>query len=67
MAEGLRLAFADLTPKETDRVATLVGRERGVDLGRLVFDVTEEEVQANLRISTRAQNVLDREGLESWT
>jgi hypothetical protein len=64
----LRLAFADLTPKETDKVATLVGREHGRDLGSLfVFDVTEEEAQANLQLTQRARSVLARDGLEDWS
>jgi hypothetical protein len=63
----LRLAFADLTPKETDRVAALVGREQGKELGELfVFDVSEEEVQANLRISERARGILARDRLAEW-
>jgi hypothetical protein len=63
----LRLAFADLTPKETDRMATLVGREQGKEMGDVfVFDVSETEVQANLRISERARSILSRDGLEGW-
>jgi hypothetical protein len=63
----LRLAFADLTPKETDRLAALVGRDRGRELGEVfVFDVSAEEVQANLRISERARSILERDGLEGW-
>ena len=63
----LRLAFADLTPKETDRVAALVGREQGEELGELfVFDVGEQEVQSNLRISQRVRGLLARDRLEAW-
>lgn len=64
----LRLAFADLTPKETDRVAALVGRVRSGDAGDVfAFDATDEELAVNTRISGRAREVLVQDGLKEWT
>jgi hypothetical protein len=64
----LRLAFAEMTPKETDRiaqaVATLHGRE---DLGSLVrHDRTADEVQANLVLSQKLIAQLKADGLGHW-
>ncbi len=63
----LRLAFAELTPKEVDWLAALVGRQQGGALGDLVrFDVSAEEVQANLQMTRHVRTVLARDGLEGW-
>lgn len=64
----LRLAFAVLTPSETDRVANalepLLG---GASLGSLVrHDVVADDVQANLRLSARVRTLLAADGLAAW-
>jgi hypothetical protein len=61
----LRLAFADLTPKETDRVASIVAR--GGDLGDLIApDVSEAEALVNAEITARARVILERDHLGAW-
>lgn len=64
----LRLAFAEMTPKETDRIAQAVAALHGeVDLGRLVrHDVSAEQVQANLDASRQLIDVLAADGLGDW-
>jgi hypothetical protein len=64
----LRLAFAEMTPKETDRIAESVARLHGQDgLGRLVhYELAEEQVQANLAISEMIAGILVRDGLQEW-
>jgi hypothetical protein len=65
----MRLAFAEMTPRETDRIATAVAQLHGLaDLGRLArHDVSEAEVAANLILSHAVREVLAGDGLESWT
>lgn len=64
----LRLAFAEMTPKETDRIAAAVARMHGgADIGPLVsYDVSEEQLQANLALSSRVREVLAEDGLDGW-
>jgi hypothetical protein len=64
----LRLAFAELTPKETDRVADAVAQLHGQgSLGRLVrHDISAEQVQANLLASQTLLDVLRTDGLGRW-
>jgi hypothetical protein len=64
----LRLAFAEMTPKETDRIAQAVATLHGeADLGRLVrYDVSAEQVQANLATSQRLVDLLRADGLNTW-
>jgi hypothetical protein len=64
----LRLAFAGLTPRETDRVAELVARlHGGVSFDTSVRrDVAEEQVVALLEVSVRVSELLRRDGLEEW-
>ncbi|KPJ56199.1 MAG: hypothetical protein AMS16_02870, partial [Planctomycetes bacterium DG_58] len=61
----LRLAFADLTPREIDRVSVLVAGFHGEeDLGELVHhDVTEEEFQFHVHITRAVGEVLAAQGL----
>lgn len=64
----MRLAFAHLTPRETDRVgeavAALLG---GESLGGLVnYDVGEVQLAANLDLSRALLAVLDADGLQAW-
>ncbi|MFI5696183.1 DUF5682 family protein [Kribbella sp. NPDC051586] len=64
----LRLAFADLTPAETDRVAKLVAALKGLsDLGSMTIpSVSAEEVQRHLHVSEQARGLLERDGLAGW-
>jgi len=64
----LRLAFADLTPRETDRVAESVAALHGgvwPDVG-VRHDVDEQTVAANLALSQMGADVLERDGLGAW-
>ena len=64
----LRLAFASLTPAETDRVAQSVAGLAGVDdLGPLLHrDVTAESVHAYLEVTRVAVRLLEKHGLGAW-
>jgi len=64
----LRLAFAEMTPKETDRIAESVAQLHGArDLGRLVrYDLSERELQNNLALSRALSEVLAADGLKDW-
>jgi hypothetical protein len=64
----LRLAFAEMTPKETDRIAQAVAGLHGhADLGRLVrYDVSAAQVQANLATTQHLLEVLRADGLGAW-
>jgi hypothetical protein len=64
----LRLAFADLTPRETDRVAGIVAALHGgvrPDVG-VRHDVSEQTVAVNLALSQRVAEVVERDGLGGW-
>ena len=65
----LRLAFAGLTPRETDRVAEIVAALHGgvrpnVGVRR---DIDEQTVAANLALSQLVTEALERDGLGAWT
>jgi len=64
----LRLAFAGMTPKETDRVARAVAALHGEsDLGPLVQSaLSAGQVQAHLALDRRLQDVLAADGLATW-
>jgi len=65
---SLRLAFADLTPRETDRVAEIVAALHGgerPDVG-VRHDVGEQEMAANLALSQLVAEALERDGLGAW-
>jgi hypothetical protein len=64
----LRLAFAGLTPRETDQVAGMVAGMLGVkEIGPLVhYDTTEEELQHHLLVTAAVRDTLKRDHLESW-
>lgn len=64
----MRLAFAELTPKETDRVAQAVASLHGdADLGTLVHaGISAGEVQAHLALGRRLHDVLAADGLADW-
>ena len=64
----LRLAFADLTPRETDRVAEIVAALHGgerPDVG-VRHDIDEQAVAANLALSQMVAEALARDGLGAW-
>ncbi len=64
----LRLAFAAMTPKETDRIADAVAALHGDEhLGPLVHDdVDAAAVQAQLELSQRVAAILTGDGLGAW-
>ncbi|GAA0595777.1 hypothetical protein HPO96_30680 [Kribbella sandramycini] len=65
----LRLAFAELTPSETDRVAGLVAHLKGLtELGPLTTPgVTADEVDDYLAVSARVAAQLAADGLAEWS
>jgi hypothetical protein len=64
----LRLAFADLTPREIDKVAEAVAQLHGqADLGDLVHhETTEQDLGLHVRISQAVAAALSRQGLGGW-
>jgi hypothetical protein len=64
----LRLAFAGLTPQETDRVAAAVaGLHGAAELGPLLArDADESAVQRHLAAAAQAAALLERDGLGAW-
>jgi hypothetical protein len=65
---SLRLALADLTPRETDKVAALIASLHGrKDLGELVQSrLTEGQLEANRRITALVLQTLANDGLGHW-
>jgi len=64
----LRMAFAGLAPRETDRLAEVVARALGTDtLGSLVsYQVNEVLVARNLQLSQQVATIMRRDGLAGW-
>ena len=64
----LRLAFAAMTPKETDRIAQAVAQLQGAEgLGRLVhYDLSAEQLNANLAVTQQVIDVLNADDLQAW-
>lgn len=64
----LRMAFADLTPREADQVATVVaGLHGGEKLGTLYRpDLSEAEMLAAVRVDALVKKALDEDDLGSW-
>ncbi|MCK6212187.1 hypothetical protein KZX45_16720 [Georgenia sp. EYE_87] len=64
----LRLAFAGMTPRETDRIAQAVAALHGAtDLGVLRrSDVDEGTVRRHLEVSRATADLLARDGLAAW-
>ena len=64
----LRLAFAVMTPKETDRIACAVAQMHGArDLGALMRrDIGADAVARHLQISGVLREVLAADGLAAW-
>jgi len=65
---SLRLALADLTPRETDKVAALVASLHGrKQIGGLVqTQMTEGQLERNRRVTSLVLETLERDGLASW-
>jgi hypothetical protein len=64
----LRLAFADLTPQETDHVAGIVaGLHGGEKLGRMLHtEFSEAEMIAALKLNAAVKKSLAHDGLANW-
>jgi hypothetical protein len=64
----LRMAFAGLTPRETDRFAEIIAGALGATtLGTLVsYEATEAQVARNLRLNQQVAAVLRHDGLDAW-
>ena len=62
------MAFADLTPREADQVATVIaGLHGGEKVGALHRpEITEAEVLAAVRVNALVEKALDEDGLGSW-
>jgi hypothetical protein len=65
----LRLAFSDLTPQETDRVAKAVAKHAGVERLDVAASavISAEDVARGLEIQRRVAASLRNDGLEHWT
>ena len=65
---SLRLALADLTPRETDKVASGVAALYGkTDLGMLTeFRIGEGELEFNRRLTAVVLETLSKDGLSHW-
>ncbi|MBD8527670.1 DUF5682 family protein [Pseudomarimonas arenosa] len=64
----LRLAFAGMTPKETDRIAEAVAQLHGLEsLGPLLNrEMDAADVQQHLQVSATVAELLSAEGLGAW-
>ena len=64
----LRMAFADLTPREADQVASVVaGLHGGEKIGSLVSaGISEAEMLAAIRANALVKKALEEDGLGSW-
>jgi hypothetical protein len=64
----LRMAFAELTPRETDQVAGVVSAMHGTPLGTLHHpDVAADDLLAMRRLDLLVREALDADGLGDWT
>ena len=65
---SLRLALAELTPRETDKVAASVAGLYGkTDLGMLTeFRISEGELEFNRRLTAIVLETLSQDGLSHW-
>jgi hypothetical protein len=64
----LRMAFADLTPREADQVATVVGTLHGGEKVGSLYQpqISEAEALAAARIDASVKKALEEDGLGSW-
>jgi hypothetical protein len=64
----LRMAFAELTPRETDQVATVVATLHGEDRIDVAYrsDMTADDMIAAVRLDAAVRHALEHDGLASW-
>jgi len=66
----LRLAFTQLDPRETDRVAERLAERHGdaalEAAGGVAYGVDEDEVRANLSLARELELALEADGLGAW-
>jgi hypothetical protein len=64
----LRLAWSDLTPRETDQVAAQVAQRHGVEQRILTStsSFSEAEAMHALDVFARVESALQEDGLASW-
>lgn len=66
----LRLAFAGLDPRETDKLALTIADRHGISAQSLAapvsYDLTAEEMQRNLELSTELARQLAEDGLSAF-
>jgi hypothetical protein len=64
----LRIAWSDLTPRETDRVASLVAEKHGVERHDVapVSAFREEDAMHALAVFSRVERSLVSDGLGAW-
>lgn len=64
----LRLAWSDLTPRETDRVAALVAEQHGVEKRAVtrVSSLREEDAMHAMAAFSRVEKSLVEDGLSAW-
>ncbi len=64
----LRMAFADLTPRETDQVAEVVAKFHGGEKPARVLrpEFSEAEMLAAVRLNNSVMRALKEDGLEGW-
>jgi len=65
----LRLAFTQLNPRETDRLAKLLGDLHGVSAGEYAStpsSLSEHDLQRSLSIENTLQSSFESDGLNSW-
>jgi hypothetical protein len=64
----LRLAWSNLSPRETDRVAALVASQHDVDKleHTRITAFTENDMMQALRVSAAVEQALRDDGLDAW-
>jgi hypothetical protein len=64
----LRVAFADLTPRETDQVGAAVARlHGGASFQRVVnYEFSDSDMLVALRVEAAIREALQRDGLGVW-
>ena len=67
---SMRLAFANLDPRESDEVAERIGSHYGLAEGEMSapvsYDLSAGEVEENLRLSLALEEALKADGLAEW-
>jgi hypothetical protein len=64
----LRMAFADLTPREADQVAGVVASLHGGEKLAVLHhpDISESDALAAARVNAVVKKALEEDGLASW-